>query len=55
MIKHMGMELISMPTELLMSVSGLKINNMEPELKNGQMVQSMRDNIKMERNMEMDV
>ena len=40
----------NMPMELHMLVSGLKISNTELELRNGQMVQSTRDNIKMERN-----
>ena len=44
----------NMPMEPHMLVSGLKISNTVQELRNGQMVQSTRDNIKMERNMEMD-
>ena len=54
MIKLMDMEHINMPTVLRMSVSGLKISNMEQVLRNGQMVLSTRDNIKMERNTVMD-
>ena len=54
MIKLMDMEHINMPTVLRMLVSGLKISNMEPESRNGQMVLSTRDNIKMERNTVMD-
>lgn len=54
MIKLTDMEHINMPTVLRMLASGLKISNMEPESRNGQMVLSMRDNIKTERNMAMD-
>ena len=54
MIKLTDMEHINMPTVLHMLVNGLKISNMEPESRNGQMVLSTRANIKMERNTAMD-
>jgi len=50
----MVMELTNTLMELHMWASGLKINSMELVLKNGQMVLNMKDNIKMERSMEMD-
>jgi hypothetical protein len=55
MIKLMDMGLINMLTVRLMSENGLKISSMEKELKNGQMVQNMKDTIKMVRSMGMDV
>ena len=53
-IKLMAMEPTNMQTVLLTSVSGSKTNNTEQGSRNGQTVPSMKDNIKMERNMEMD-
>jgi hypothetical protein len=55
MIKLMDMELTSMQMEQLMLVNGLKISSMEKELKNGQMVLSMKAIIKMGRNTGMAV
>jgi len=55
MIKLMDMELTSMQMEQPMLVNGLKISNMEKELKSGQMVLSMKAIIKMGRNMGMAV
>jgi len=52
MIKHMVRDNIFMQTELLIMVRGWRINSMGMELKLGQMVQSMKANILMERNME---
>ena len=52
MIKLMAMEHINMLTAQLMLVSGLRTSNTELVLKNGQMEQSMKDNIRTERNME---
>jgi hypothetical protein len=55
MIKLMDMELTSMQMEQPMLVNGLKISNMEKELKSGQMVLSMKAIIKMGRNTGMAV
>lgn len=54
MTKLMDMERTSTPMGLSTSENGTKTNSMEPVLKNGQMVQSMKDNMLMERNMAMD-
>ena len=43
MIKLMDMELTSMQMEQLMLVNGLKINNMEKDLKSGLTVPNMKD------------
>jgi hypothetical protein len=53
MIKLTGMGHINMRTERHMWASGLKISSMELVSRSGRMVQSMRVNIKTERNMEM--
>jgi hypothetical protein len=55
MIKLMVMGHISMLTVQLTLVNGLKISNMEKELKNGQMEQNMKGTIKMGKSMEMAV
>ena len=55
MIKHMVMGHINMLMVKLMLVNGLKISNMEKELKNGQMEQNMKGTIKMVKSMEMAV
>ena len=53
MTRHTGMGPINTQTGLLMWENGLKISNTVRELKNGQMVQNMKDIIKMGKNMEM--
>jgi aerobic-type carbon monoxide dehydrogenase small subunit (CoxS/CutS family) len=53
-IKLMVTEPTNMQTVLLTSVSGSKTNNTEQASRNGQTVPSTKDNIKMERNTEMD-
>lgn len=55
MTKLMVMGHTSMLMVQLMLVSGLKISNMEKELKNGQMVQNTKGTIKMGRSMGMAV
>lgn len=55
MTKLMVMEHTSMLMVQLMLASGLKISNMEKELKNGQMVQNTKGTIKMGRSMGMAV
>lgn len=55
MTKLMVMVHTSMLMVQLTLANGLKISNMEKELKNGQMVQNMKDTIKMGRNMGMAV
>lgn len=47
MIKHMDKVFINMEMVQLILGIGLKINNMEKELRHGQMVQNMREFIKM--------
>jgi hypothetical protein len=55
MIRRMGLELINMLMGRLILVNGCKIDNMGQELRNGQMDQSMRDNILMDKKTEMVV
>ena len=55
MIKRMGLELINMLMGRLILVNGCKIDNMGQELRNGQMDQSTRDNILMDKKTEMVV
>jgi hypothetical protein len=52
MIKHMDKVFINMETALLILVIGLKINNMEKELRHGLMVQNMKEFIKMVKKMD---
>ena len=53
MIKHMDKVFINMETALHILVIGLRINNMEKELKLGLMVQNMKVFIKMVRRMDL--
>jgi hypothetical protein len=55
MIKHMVMGHTNMLMVQLTLANGLKISNMEKELKNGQMEQNMKGTIKMGKSMEMAV
>jgi hypothetical protein len=55
MIKHMVMGHTNMLMVQLTLANGLKISNMEKELKNGQMEQNMKGTIKMVKSMEMAV
>lgn len=53
MIKHMDKVFINMEMVQLILGIGLKINNMEKELRHGQMVQNMREFIKMVKKMDL--